>query len=383
MSKIKKINLLKSIRTKIVGMAIGCILAALIVTYVSIVPGARNSITDSSENNMLDLAKSYIKILNNSISAINETTTSLESEPDIYNCVMQQGGEAYLVEAELNEYIRSNSTYSKAEIYDLSGNFIASSSGENELQDTPYYVNAVLSTGIAAQSDIITENVDEPSVVCAVPLTNSGSIYGVMCVTVPAKIITADLSEIKLQGIDSSFAYLISPQGYFIYHPDDEIVGKITGNDIIRGFLEQGNVASAIGRFNYDGSDKIIGLVTSATNNWMLVIQADKSELLASISNLTVISVIVLFITLLVLALIVYLMSVTITRPIRKLTVSINNISNLDFRENEDIYKLGKRSDETGEISRALIEMQTNIRNIIENINTVSQNIGNSSSKSF
>ena len=182
MSKIKKINLLKSIRTKIVGMAIGCILAALIVTYVSIVPGARNSITDSSENNMLDLTKSYIKILNNSISAINETTTSLESEPDIYNCVMQQGGGAYLVEAELNEYIRSNSSYSKAEIYDLSGNFIASSSGENELQDTPYYVNAVLSTGIAAQSDIITENVDEPSVVCAVPLTNSGSIYGVMCV---------------------------------------------------------------------------------------------------------------------------------------------------------------------------------------------------------
>lgn len=383
MSKIKKINLLKSIRTKIVGMAIGCILAALIVTYVSIVPGARNSITDSSENNMLDLAKSYIKILNNSISAINETTISLESEPDIYNCVMKQGGEAYLVEAELNEYIRSNSSYSKAEIYDLSGNFIASSSRENELQDTPYYVNAVLSTGIAAQSDIITENVDEPSVVCAVPLTNSGSIYGVMCVTVPAKIITADLSEIKLQGIDSSFAYLISPQGYFIYHPDDEIVGKITGNDIIRGFLEQGNVASAIGRFNYDGSDKIIGLATSATNNWMFVIQADKSELLASISNLTVISVIVLFITLLVLALIVYLMSVTITRPIRKLTVSINNISNLDFRENEDIYKLGKRSDETGEMSRALIEMQTNIRNIIENINTVSQNIGNSSSSLF
>ena len=80
MSKIKKINLIKSIRTKIVGMAIGCILAALIVTYVSIVPGARNSITDSSENNMLDLAKSYIKILNNSISAINETTISLESE---------------------------------------------------------------------------------------------------------------------------------------------------------------------------------------------------------------------------------------------------------------------------------------------------------------
>ena len=296
---------------------------------------------------------------------------------------MREDGEVYFVEAELNEYIRSNSSYSEAEMYDLNGNFIASSSGNDAKEDTPYYVNAVLSTGLAAQSDIITEDVDEPSIVCAVPLTNSGSMYGVMCVTVPAKIITEDLSEIKLRGIDSSFAYLISPQGYFIYHPDEKIVGKITGNEIIRGFLEQGNVASAIGRFNYDGSDKIIGLATSETNNWMLVIQADKSELLASISNLTFISIIVLFITLLVLAAIVYLLSVTITKPIKKLTVSINNISNLDFRENEDIYKLGRRSDETGEMGRALIEMQTNIRNIIENINNVSQNIGNSSLSLF
>lgn len=378
-NKVTKSTALASIRTRIVGMAIGCILAALLITYISIVPGAKSSLADSSENNMLDLAKSYIKILNNSITAVNETVTYMESKPDIYNCLMQQGAETYLAQAELNQYIRDNSAYTRADIYDLNGNFITSSDAEMTAGETPYYVNAVISTGLPAQSDIITENVETPSIICAVPLTNSGSMYGVVCVMVPSKILTADLAEIKLQGIESSFAYLISPQGYFIYHPEDSIIGKITGNDMIRDYLEQGNVASAIATFTFDGSDKVIGLATSETNNWMLVIQANESELLAPINRLMMIAAAVLLIVLIVLALVVYGLSVTITKPIKLLTKCINNIANLDFREDSKLSRLGKRWDETGEMSRAMYVMQENIRAIIEKINTASYNIGNSS----
>lgn len=367
-----------SIRTRIVGMAVGCILAALCITYFSIVPGAKNSLTDSSENNMLDLARSYIKILNNSIETVNETVVSMQSNPDIYNCLMQDNGETSLVQAELNQYIRSNSSYIQAEIYNMSGKFVASSNEDTDDRQTPYYVNAVLSTGLPAQSDILTDSVETPSVVCAVPLMNSGSMYGVVCVTVPSGVLTADFGAIKLQGIDSSFAYLISPQGYFIYHPDSEVIGKITGNELIRGFLEQGNVASAIGRFHYDGSDKVIGLATSASNNWMLVIQANESDVLAPINKLTMISLLVLVVVLVVLIFVVYALSGTITRPIKILTGNINHIANLDFREDAKTIQLGKRMDETGEMSRALSLMWKNIRSIIEKINVVSDNIGTS-----
>lgn len=377
-NKVKKSHALTSIRTRIVAMSVGCILAALLIAYISIIPGAKSSLIDSSENNMLDLAKSYIKILNNSISAVNETVTYMSSDPDVYNCLMQDG-ESYLVAAELKKYLRENSAYTKAEIYNKNGEFITSSDSDKTGSDAPYYVNAVLSTGLPAQSDIITEGVEKPSVVCAVPLLNSGSMYGVVCITVPAEVLTADFGELKLQGIESSFSYLISPQGYFIYHPDEEIIGKITGNEIIRGFLAQGNVASAIGNFTFEGSEKVIGLATSATNNWMLVIQANKAEVLRPINSLMMMSVIILVIALMVLAIVVYSVSVTITRPIKTLTRGINNISELDFRENEKIQRLGRRSDETGEMSRALSAMQNNIKNIIEKINDVSVNIGNSS----
>ena len=340
--KIKKGNALTSIRTRIVAMAVGCIILALVVAYISIVPGAKNSLTDSSENNMVSLAKSYIKILNNNISAINETVSYMSSSSDIYNCLMQ-GGETYLVEAEFNEYLRDNSSYTEVSVYNKNGEFVTSSGAKDGRVDAPYYVNAVLSTGLPAQSDIITEGVDKPSVICAIPLDNSGSIFGVICVTVPAKVITADLGEINIQDIESSFAYLVSPQGYIIYHPEDEYIGKIIGNETIRGFLSQGNVASAIIDFNFDGSDKIAGLATSAANNWMLVIQANKAELLSPINRLTIIALIILAVTMAVLAAVVFLISAGITRPIKVLTRSINNIAELDFRDDKKVHELGGR----------------------------------------
>lgn len=376
--KEKKGYAFASIRTRIVGMAIGGILAALCITYISIVPGAKSSLTDSIENNMLDLAGSYIKILNNSIEAVNETVVYMESKPDVYNCLMHVTEESSLAQAELNQYLRDNSSYTQADFYDLDGQFITSSNEDMADVQTPYYVNAVLSTGLPAQSDIITDGVDKPSIICAVPLTNSGSMYGVICVTVPADVLTADFGAIKLQGIESSFAYLISPQGYFIYHPDSAVIGKITGNDLLRGFLEQGNVASAIGRFRFDGSDKVVGLATSASNNWMLVIQANESEVLEPINRLTVISLLVVLVVLVVLAAVVYALSVSITKPIKILTENINNIANLDFREDEKTVRLGRRRDETGDMSRALSLMWENIRGIIKKINVVSENIGTS-----
>ncbi|MDY5577904.1 MAG: methyl-accepting chemotaxis protein [Lachnospiraceae bacterium] len=359
-------------------MSVGCILAALLIAYISIIPGAQSALTDSSENNMLDLAKSYIKILDNSISAVNETATYMSSDPDFYNCLMQNG-ESYLVATELKQYLRDNSSYTRAEIYNKNGEFITSSESDSQGEDAPYYVNAVLSTGLPAQSDIVTDGVEKPSVICAVPLSNSGSLFGVVCITVPVDILTSDFGELKLQGIESSFAYLISPQGYFIYHPEDEYIGKITGNDIIRGFLEQGNVASAIGNFTFENSEKVIGLATSEKNNWMLVIQANKAELLKPINDLMILSLVILLIALVVLAAVVYGLSVTITRPIKILTKGINNIAELDFRDNEKVQTLGKRSDETGEMSRALNIMQSNIKDIIGKINDASVDIGNSS----
>lgn len=376
--KIKKGNAFTSIRTRIVAMAVGCIILALVVAYISIVPGAKSSLTDSSENNMVSLAKSYIKILNNNISAINETVSYMNSDADIYNCLMQSG-ETYLVEAEFNSYLRDNSSYTEVSAYNKNGEFVTSSGSKDGKSDAPYYVNAVLSTGLPAQSDIITEGVDEPSIICAIPLDNSGSIFGVICVTVPARIITADLDEISIQDISSSFAYLVSPQGYIIYHPEDEYIGKIIGNETIRGFLAQGNVASAIVDFNFDGSDKIAGLATSATNNWMLIIQANEAELLSPINKLTIIALVILAATMVVLAVVVSLISVGITRPIKVLTKSINNIAELDFRDDERVHKLGSRLDETGEMSRAIGHMQSHIKEIIGMINDASLKIAGSS----
>lgn len=367
---------IQSIRTRIVAMAVACIVAALVIAYISMIPDAERTVTDVTENNMLDLAKSYTQILNNKINAVNDTTSYMGSNSDFYSCLVQ-GGEGSLLQAELKQYLRDNPSYTQVDVYDKSGTLVTTT-GEAGA-DMPYYVNAVLSTENAAQSDLVTDASGAPSVVCAVPLLNAGSMFGVVCVTVPVDVLTADFAKVQLRGIESSFAYLLSAQGYFLYHPEPEVIGKITGNKTLRQFLEQANVASAIVNFRYNGSNKVVGVATSELNSWMLVIQADKSELLQPINNMMVKSLLILIIALAVLAAIVYIMSVSITRPIQSLTKGMLKIAQFDFREDSRADNLAKRKDEIGAMSRAVQLMQSNIREIVEKLSDVCQNIGSGS----
>jgi len=373
-------GLFHSLRTKILFMAIGSLFVALIIAYLSLIPGAEDALVDSSENNMQDLAKSYIRILDKNIETINNTVEYMNTDPEFYSCLLFKGGEPLLVQTELKKFIRENPSYIAAILYNKEGSFVTASDDSYQTEETPYYVNAALSTSQPAQSDLIVLG-GVPSVACTIPLINAGNLMGAVVIMVPVSEITSGLDMVKLQNVDSSFAYLISPLGYFLYHPEEEIIGKITGNQLIREAIEQGNITSAVLHFTFEGSKKIAGMATSTSNKWMLVIQTDELDVLSPIRNISFRAVLVLLIVMIVLSVIVYAVTISIVRPINILTAGVNRIASLDFRENQEVMGLSSITDETGEMSRAIILMYQNIKEIIEKLNQVSDGIGAGSSK--
>ena len=178
-----------------------------------------------------------------------------------------------------------------AAVYDKDGKFVTASEDSFSKDSNPYYVNAALSLKQPMQSDYLKVG-DENCIVCAVPLINADTLFGCVAIVVPVQSFTSELASVKLQNTESSFAYLLTPLGHFIYHPESEYIGKITGEDVIRDLIAQGNVVSAVVHFNYEG-EKIAGLATSTTNGWTLIIQADKSELLKPVNNTAVKSIII------------------------------------------------------------------------------------------
>lgn len=371
---IESINPVRSLRSRLHFLAIFGIIIALLFAYATILPGMKSSLLDIVEDNSVNLAKSYVKIIDAHIESVNETVLSLKDNSDIYACLVM-GGESALVTADLKKFLKENSSFLAVAIYDKEGHFITATEDGYDNSDSPYYVNAVLATEQPAQSDYMTYG-DTPSAVLAIPLEKSGSIFGVVAITVPLTSLTSELNEITLA--ESSFAYLLSPNGYFLYHPETDYYGKIIGNEGIRNFLEQGNILSAVLKFNYEGK-KVAGIATSQKNNWMLVIQSDEADLTSSIENVTSKSVISLSIVSIILLIIVYILVFVFLRPLSFLIVEINRIKNLDFSPSTTLTKLCKARTEIGVISRAIENMHQSIKDVVNDISDVTQHITNGS----
>lgn len=370
------LNPKKSVIARGYFIALVCIFIVLIASYLTTIPGSRNSLIDQAEKNMLDLSQSYIKILEARISAINDTAAYMSTDADIYSCLVQDS-ETSLVTSALKSYIKENSSYLAAAIYDKEGNFVGASDKDYAKDSKLYYVNAALSLQRPMQSDYV--NVDgRDCIICALPLINAGNLFGCVAITVPVDTFTTELATVKLQDTKSSFAYLLSPQGYFLYHPDQEYIGKITGEKVIRDVIAQGNVVSAVAGFNYEG-EKLAGLATSTMNGWTLVIQADKGELLKPINGTTAVSVVLCIIVAVIVSVFAYLFIYWFLHPIVSMTKEISNISSLDFTSIRSIEKLTKEQTEIGTMAKEIQRMHTNIKNVISNLNEVTENINSGS----
>ena len=227
------------------------------------------------------------------------------------------------------------------------------------------------------QSDYLKAG-DEHCIVCAVPLINANTLFGCVAITVPVESFTSELASVKLQNTESSFAYLITPLGYIIYHPDMEYIGQITGEEIIRDQITQGNVVSAVVHFDYEG-EKIAGLATSTTNGWTLIIQADKSELLEPVNDTAVKSIVICILIAIVVSIFAYLAIYVFLRPIAQMTKEITSISSLDFRSTKAIDKLTREQTEIGTMAREIKKMHGNIKNVISDLDEVTEKISSGS----
>lgn len=371
-------NPAKSVIARGYYTALTAVIVVLAVSYLTMVPGAKSALTDQAEKNMLDLSQSYIRILENEIDAINQTAAYMSTDADIYSYLVQESeGASVLVTAGLKAFIRENPEYLSAAIYDKEGNFVTASADDYAQDSNPYYVNAALSLKRPMQSDYLRVG-EENCIVCAVPLINAGNLFGCAAITVPVESFTGELASVKLQDAESSFAYLLTPMGYFLYHPDKEYIGKITGEEIIRDVISQGNVLSAVVHFNYEGQ-KIAGLAASETSGWTLVIQADKSELLKPVDDTAFRSVLICIIAAVAVSVIAYLAIYIFLHPIVLMTKEISSISSLDFTSTASIDALTKQQTEIGTMAKEMKKMHDNLKNVISNLNEVTTNINSGS----
>ena len=185
-------------------------------------------------------------------------------------------------------------------------------------------------------------------------------------------ITSAMFGDAGLQGVESSYVYIVAKDGTMMYHPTEEKVGQPVENEVVKGVvarLAQGEIPKAeVVEYEFKNVIKYAGYYVHSSGDFILILTADRGEIFSPMNSMVVKAVVGSTITLILCSAIGILIAARIAGAIKKTTKIVNQIAEMDFREADEEAKLTRRKDESGVMSRAIRELRGNLAGVIEEL---------------
>ncbi|MCM1497556.1 MAG: methyl-accepting chemotaxis protein [Clostridium sp.] len=185
-----------------------------------------------------------------------------------------------------------------------------------------------------------------------------------------AETLTKYLAGIGLEGVESSYVYVVAADGTMLYHPTPEKIGQPVENAVVKGVtadIQAGKkVENKVIGYEYKGANKYAAYFVNADQQFILVVTADEDEVFDSIDSINrkgtiglVISVVICF------GVAIALITILVINPIIEIGKLTDKVAQMDFSENDVQVKLNQRKDEIGMISRALSTLREHLTNVV------------------
>ncbi|MDD7177397.1 MAG: methyl-accepting chemotaxis protein [Lachnospiraceae bacterium] len=177
------------------------------------------------------------------------------------------------------------------------------------------------------------------------------------------------LSEVKIEGMDSSYAYLVSADGTMLYHPTPEKIGSPVENEVVTKLvadLEKGKIAEPdCVEYEFKGAMKYASYYINPAGTYILVVTADEADAFRSVTQTrNVLFGVMILVCALFVAVGAWMIS-KLVKPLHVLTGVVDKVGELDLTQNEDEKVLEKRKDEIGLIARSIGNLHNELREII------------------
>ena len=180
------------------------------------------------------------------------------------------------------------------------------------------------------------------------------------------------LADVQIDFAESGYIYIMDGQGTMLYHPVAEKIGKPVENTVIQGVisrLKMGDVPEPeVANFDYKGVMKHAAYYVCDEGNFVLVVTADDKEIFAAVDDAQWRAVFTGLIALVVCTASTFAVASIFVKPITLLTKNVDKLADLDFTVSDTQAKLVERKDETGQISRAVTNLQEELVKIVGQI---------------
>lgn len=192
---------------------------------------------------------------------------------------------------------------------------------------------------------------------------------------------TGILKTVKMEGMDSSYSYMIDMDGTILYHPKEEKIGQTTEVTEIKETAQklQSGAASENGviDYTYNGAKKCAAYAMTS-KNMIVVVTIEETDVTKPVKEMTSSMFVVSIVSILVCMIAAFFIGRFICIPIERLTVIITNTAQFNFKKNVHSAALCKRKDETGMMAREVRLMRKQLREIVGDIANVGGQITSS-----
>lgn len=200
----------------------------------------------------------------------------------------------------------------------------------------------------------------------------------------PIETLTRVLGESKLDGVDSSYSYLVARDATMLYHPTQNKIGQPVENEAVRQILEElaRGVVPEPNVITYKFKDVLkYAAFKVLDNQCILVMTADEDDILRGVSKIRrwlIFGDVLLVVLGMILSLVVvgYMLKALV-----QITNIIHDTSKFIFKKNGESIEIAKKKDEIGLIGCAVRDMCINLSGMVSDIEDVSYQITNNVNK--
>ena len=172
------------------------------------------------------------------------------------------------------------------------------------------------------------------------------------------------LRNVKISGLDTSYAYLVDKEGIMRFHPTDAVSRMKKGEKVTNDFV----------MYEFKGETKYAAYHV-LNDKSILVITADKGDVMSVANSMWVRGISVAGIGIILSVLVGLFAVVLIVRPLVRLTDVIDETARLDFTNDDKVKKIALRRDEVGLMGKSVADMRESLRQSIVNLKDSSQKI--------
>ena len=146
--------------------------------------------------------------------------------------------------------------------------------------------------------------------------------------------IAASFADVSQLSLDSAYVYFVDKEGIMLHHPTEDKIGKPVENEAVKGLVakigEGQHPEPDIIEYKYKGKTKYAGYYIGANENYIAVLTADESDVLAGINNIRRVTIIICVACVLVFGFLAVLIERLISVPIIEISKSLDNLSTGD-----------------------------------------------------